>query len=196
MKGFEFSRTLFSVAGVIAFFSLAGCTTPPNAQPDAATLAKVVRLNAADAKALIEKWHGLGYIYASRVIQKEGPTEWTNFLFPPSIVAFGSVVRVEQLVIPTVPVTLGANAERPTASIRGVMQFDCVNRTRQLLSLRAYSDADAKMQFAANNKAGAVIAIDPGTQFDSMMVALCTGRLNAKSKPPGKSGTTPSLGPV
>jgi hypothetical protein len=154
---------------------LQGCATPAAqlAQP----AANIARFDLPTQKAVQKEIEARGWIYFGMQPNRELATEAMQFVNPSTVARFGNVARVS---------TYNAFASKVTAAGLGSMvietQFDCVARTSQIIGIEAYADHYAKVHVVSTRTPTAVKPVVVHSSNDVVMVAACTGKLEALNR--------------
>ncbi len=161
---------------------LQGCATPAvQLAPPGATIA---RFDAQTQEAVQKDIEGRGWVYFGIQPNRELATEAMQFVNPSTVTRFGNVARVS---------TYNAFASKVTAAKMGSMvietQFDCMARTSQIIGIDAYSDQYAKVHIVSTRTPTEVKPVVVNSSNDVVMVAACTGRLEALNRASTKPTT-------
>jgi hypothetical protein len=160
--------------------SLAGCATVP----PASTAANVVRFDPQDQQAIQKNFESQGWIFLGTSTRSVQSGEIMHFVNPNSVTRFGRVARVHSFMANAVK-----SPKSGMSSMSLQVQYDCQARTSQILSIDAFADHLAKVPLIALREADKVEPVAVNTVSDSIMVAACTGRLEALGKGAIKAST-------
>ncbi len=170
-----------SVSTALASVLLSACATTPTVQP---TQAQIVRFDPQTLQAVQKNFETLGWVYLGSSTKNVANGETMHFVNPNTVSRFGNVARVHSFMSNAVK-----SPKSGMSSMALQVQYDCVARTSQILTIDAYSDNFAKTPILALRTPDKVEPITANSVNDSIMVAACTGRLEAlargQSKPVG-----------
>jgi hypothetical protein len=158
---------------------LAACATPGGYAPK--TAASNAKFDVQTAQAVQKNFESQGWLFVSS-IQTPTNGEGLYFVNPNTVARFGNVARVTSFI---------AYADRaPQSTISSIQisnQFDCVARTAQLLAVEVFADHYAKMSIVSVREAQKAQPVTVNTMNDVVMVAACSGRLEALGKGQNKA---------
>jgi hypothetical protein len=173
---FRVSRTC---ATTLVCFHLSACITSPLS---GSSSAQIVRFDPQTQQAVQKNFESLGWVYLGSSTKAEAHSETMYFVNPSTVSRFGNVARVQSLM---------SNAiKSPRSGVTSMslqVQYDCVARTSQILTLDAYADSYAKTLMLTLPKPDKVEPIAANSVNDAILVAACTGRLEALAKGQSKA---------
>jgi hypothetical protein len=173
------SKVILAIAFVTV---LHGCATPSTHLAPAG--ANIARFDSQTQKAVQKDIEDRGWVFFGIQPNRELATEAMQFVNPSTVKRFGNVARVS---------TYNAFATQVTPARLGAMlietQFDCVARTSQIIGIDAYSDLYAKVHIVSSRTAAEVKPVVVNSSNDVVMVAACTGKLEALERASTKSAS-------
>ncbi len=191
-------KLLYSLAGV-AMLALSACApmapnpaTGPAAPSSSSTAPSTVPgalpdFTPAEITQLRVNAQTRGWAYQALTRTKDNALLY--FALPQSLQRVGNFARFQMHVMYEKPLRV-QNALLYSAV--QVMQFDCVQRSSQVLALTAYFDREMKSRHSGGNAVGALSQIQLGSVYDLVIQRACSGNLTTASVPGTPSaGVTP-----
>jgi hypothetical protein len=158
---------------------LNACASVPATQ---STAEQIVRFDPQTLQAVQKNFESLGWLYLGSSTKFVASGETMHFVNPNTVSRFGNVARVHSFMSNAVK-----SSKSGMTSMALQVQYDCVARTAQILTIDAYADNLAKTPILALRTPDKVEPIVANSVNDAILVAACTGRLESLAKGQSKA---------